>query len=437
MNLYEWQRVPHHLDPSKLKGFNEYLRGAWENRLRYAGDESADDRLQDQTNQRFFDFTFDGDIIARNFVGVVQFEGVRITVAPKIFEGREDINSWKYHLMYWLSYCRRIEFPFTFANMDDVYFEDVLELMIYIFAHFTQDLIVAQPYQAYHQVTEESSYLRGSLNFEAYTQNNLITGKWQHFTCEYQPFMMDNKFNQIIRFVANKLSKITRNNRNLLKLEEIVFHLDGVTDCSCQASDCDQVKLNNLYTDHVHVLNLCKMYLSNQMIDTNDNDSSNFCFLVPMEYVFEDFVFSFLKSNFPKIDFRRQSPGYLASRGEEEVFIIKNDIYIPNKLVIDTKYTFRSNDDGPKAGVSQSHMYQMLAYGLRRNCEKVLLIYPFFSSSLADVAVFKISSKLLLDDIEIVATTVDIIVGDLKNIEAILHERMKRMLFIDSGISLG
>ncbi|MBK6989184.1 MAG: hypothetical protein IPH33_13750 [Bacteroidetes bacterium] len=60
---------------------------------------------------------------------------------------------------------------------------------------------------------------------------------------------------------------------------------------------------------------------------------------------------------------------------------MRNDIYIDELLIIDTKYKIRSNDDGLKAGVSQSDLYQMVSYAIRRNCKNVLLLYPYMESS--------------------------------------------------------
>ena len=65
--------------------------------------------------------------------------------------------------------------------------------------------------------------------------------------------------------------------------------------------DCNEVKLNRLQEDYNIVLNFCEMFLGNSSIARcKDENKLNFCFLVPMELVFEDFIFNFIKNNISK-----------------------------------------------------------------------------------------------------------------------------------------
>ena len=73
-------------------------------------------------------------------------------------------------------------------------FDDFLELLIYIFANYTSEILASQPFQAYQTVDKELPYLKGSLSFDNYTKHNLSTGNWQHFYCIHQPFEYDNHY---------------------------------------------------------------------------------------------------------------------------------------------------------------------------------------------------------------------------------------------------
>lgn len=421
MRLFEWHKATNPFQGDDLIRFNTYLNEVWENRIRYLGQSDAEQRR----TQRFFNFTFDGDIGARNYVGVVQFEGRRIEVMPKIFSGRsEEVKrKWKYNLLYWLSYCRKIRFPFSIADLSVVDFDDFLELLIYLFAHYTEEVITNRAYQHYQPLTEELPFLKGRLVFDRYIQNNLSTGHWQHFTCEHQPFVFDNLLNRIIKYVTRQLLVVTNHAFNREKLQQILFTLDEVSDSNCIAADCDRVKLNALFSEHQRILELCRMYLSNQMIDTSSDDSNNFCFLIPMEYVFEDFIFGFLETHFESHRFNPQSTGYLAEMDNNSVFEIKNDIFIDGQLVIDTKYKIRPNDHPYQKGVSQENMYQMIAYALRRKCHSVVLLYPYHNAANNDETVFKVKSEKLKEKLTIKAANVDIIVTDnLQSTESILSQ---------------
>jgi 5-methylcytosine-specific restriction enzyme subunit McrC len=430
VKLFEWQNASFKNYQKELPNFVNYLSGVWQNRNRYEQIvETSEEEEQEQKiqKQRFFDFTIDGYISARNYVGVVQFDNIRIEVYPKIFSKDEVENTqkWQLNLLYWLSYCRKIKFPFSLAHVSKLNFDDYLELLIYVFANYTEEILSRQPFQAYQKVEEETAFLKGRLSFENYTKNNLTTGKWQHFYCQHEPFIYDNLFNQIIKYVTIRLAAISQNYLNKEKLNEIVFLLHDVSDISCSTADCDKIKLNPLFEEHQHILDLCKLYLSNQVIDMNSDDSRNFCFLVPMEYIFEDFVYGFISDKWPDLNLRSQSTDYLALNMSLPVFQIRNDIYIKNKLIIDTKYKIRNSSDDLKAGVAQGDLYQMISYAIRRDCNNVLLLYPYVSAEINESTLFQIPSKMLSVPLNIQIENLNITFDDIHNADEVIMERIK------------
>ncbi|MBN9296299.1 MAG: hypothetical protein J0I41_04760 [Filimonas sp.] len=440
MILSEWQSASFEVNKNKLTDFVNYLSSVWQNRNRYVVESPEDISEEEQQEekiqrQRFFDFTIDGKISARNYVGVVQFEDTRIEVYPKIFSGDNTASAqlWQQNLLYWLGYCRKIKFPFSQADISKFASDDFLELLIYIFANYTEEIIANQPFQAYQSVEEETTFLKGRLSFDNYTKHNLITGKWQHFYCIHEPFVYDNQFNRIVKYVAKRLTGISSHQPNVEKLNSLLFLLHDVADVACIADDCDKVKLNPLFEDHKQVLALCKLYLSSHVIDIHDESNRNFCFLVPMEYVFEEFIFGFITTHFPALNVKSQSTDFLALNQDNKVFQIKNDLYIPNNLIIDTKYKIRSVDDGPKAGVSQNDMYQMISYSLRRNCERVLLLYPeaLKSKSLNTPVCFTIPSAMLSKEITIRVCNIDIKLEDMEQADILMSARMEEALLKD------
>jgi len=435
VNLFEWRQASFIEHKDSIHAFRNYLAGVWQNRARYLeGDDApSEEEIQEEKiqKQRFFDFTFDGKISARNYVGVVQFEGIRIEVYPKIFAGKEEVNEsqWQLNLLFWLSYCRKIRFPFSFADVSKMQFDDFLELLIYIFANYTSEILANQPFQAYQTVEEELPFLKGSLSFDIYTKHNLSTGNWQHFYCTHQPFEYDNQFNRIVKYVTRRLLGLSGNYFNQERLSEILFLLDEVSDFPCTASDCDQVKLNPLYEDHQHILALCRLFLSNQVMDMESDESKNFCFLVPMEYVFEEFLFGFISNHWPQLNIRSQSTDYLSTNKSRAVFQIRNDMYIKEKLIIDTKYKIRHPGNDGKEGVSQNDLYQMVSYAIRRNCKEVLLIYPLCNKD-SSPAQFDIPSKMYSVPIKIHIHDLDITFQDIRSAIETIKERITHINYL-------
>ena len=182
--------------------------------------------------------------------------------------------------------------------------------------------------------------------------------------------------------------------------------------------------MNPLFADHKHILDLCRLYLSNQVIDLENKESNNFCFLLPMEYIFEDFIFGFIADKWTVLEIRSQSTDFLALSHGASVFQIRNDIYIQDKLIIDTKYKIRSNDDGLKAGVAQSDLYQMISYALRRNCKNVLLLYPATENSSGIDTNFSIPSAMLSEDIEINVRNINIVLDNFQDADNEMKSRV-------------
>jgi 5-methylcytosine-specific restriction enzyme subunit McrC len=75
---------------------------------------------------------------------------------------------------------------------------------------------------------------------------------------------------------------------------------------------------------------------------------------------------------------QKSSGKYISEK--PNAFMLKPDIsFWENgncKLIIDTKYKLLDDTDDKKYGVSQSDAYQMYAYAMKYDCERVILLYP-------------------------------------------------------------
>lgn len=379
INLFEFDKYQP-LPATDVDGFKSYLSEVWKsrNRFRYIVDETEQEFSEEEqailgrNKQQFI--SFDGPHIrARNYVGFIQYEGQRINIYPKICKEKSHDSILK-HLFYWLSYSKRIRLPFSQLPLDKQFIDDWLEAFIYIFANQTEETLNNQPYQAYQEVSEKSSFLRGRLAMNEYIKNNLSRGRYHYLYCTYEPFLFDNQFNRVIKYVTRLLLSVSSSTINQEKLNSILFLLDDVSDEYCQASDCDLVKLNPLYQELSVILEMCRMFLESTSISTNDSLNSNFCLLLPMEVIFEDFIFGFIEKHLPETKPEPQKEAFLTN---ERVFKMKTDIVLKNpKMIIDTKYKIRQHNTDSKQGISQADMYQMLAYAFRRGVQNVLLIYP-------------------------------------------------------------
>lgn len=439
VNLYEWQSAVFPVEETLRSGLQSYLEESWMNRplLYNVGEEEEDGEEKEpgEPVQRFLDFK-PGSIKARNYVGFIQYGDVRINIEPKILEGRNQLNDEDKigHLLKWLSYSRRFHFPFLESSFNSTLrHHDWLEAFIFLFANYTETVLSASPYMAYQELTEETSFVKGRLSINEYVQQNIARGRHHKVYCTYEPFVYDNLFNRVVKHTCRYLSGITKATENKSLLEQIIFLLDEAEDIYFTASDCDKVQVNRMFPEVERITNLCKLFLANQSYNSNYSDNNNLCVLLPMEVIFEEFVFGFMEKQLSHLQPKRQaSDMYLAKTGinySTNIFRMKHDILIPGKLIIDTKYKFREKSNDEKGGVCQDDLYQMIAYSYRRGLENVLMIYPLFTISDKTEKSFLIPSALHKGATLIIkVVSLDIIVDDkMRDFETELTNRMRNI----------
>lgn len=379
-NLFEYQNKLAFQD--SFKGLEGFLDEIWNNREKnsyYSLRE--EDRVE---AQRFIQFIHkSNELKSNNYVGVIHFEGKKINLLPKIFHNSNkeysptQITQIHNHVLWWLSYCRKIKFPNYQTSLDSSQ-SDFFEVLIYLFSKYTRELLNSSIYQQYEEVNRELPFIKGRLNVNEYINQNLSKGKWHKLNCTYDAFVFDNEFNRIIKHVATLLFNTTTSQDNKKNLREILFILDEVSDGPASAEQCARISFNPMFGEFDTVRDYCYLFLSNLVSFDYKNNLKLFAFLLPMEYVFEDFIFGFIEEELKEVTAKAQrSDTYL---DVARIFNLKPDLWIKTKhksLVADTKYKIVYSDErDPKKGISQTDLYQMLAYAVRFKVTDIILFYP-------------------------------------------------------------
>ena len=378
INLFEYQNKVNS-NPS-LDGLEDFLDDIWEGREKnsfYLDEEN-------ESSQKFLRFIGKTNEIKSNkYVGVIYFNGNKINLLPKIFYdsdrdySTDEVSQIQNHILWWLSYCRKIKFPNYQASLGNSK-SDFFEVLIYIFSKYTRELLNSSIYQQYEEVNRELSFIKGRLNTSQYINENLSKGRWHKLNCSYDAFVFDNEFNRIIKYVTTLLFNVTTSSENKKNLREILFILDEVSEERATAEQCSRISFNPMFGEFEIVRDYCKLFLSNCVSFDYKNDLKLFAFLLPMEYVFEDFIFGFIEKELESVSAKSQrSDTYL---DEDKTFNLKPDLWIKTakkSLVADTKYKIVYSDDkDPKKGISQNDLYQMLAYAVRFEVDEIILFYP-------------------------------------------------------------
>ncbi len=380
INLFEYQNKQEF--KGSFQSLESFLDDIWNKR-----EESnfhsyyETDRIEVQQFLQFIHKT--NELKSNKYVGVIHFEDHKINLLPKIFYDSErdyspkEVNSIHNHLMWWLSYCRKIKFP-NYQTSLGSFKSDFFEILIYLFSKYTRELLSNSIYQQYEEVNNELLFIKGRLNTKEYITENMVKGRWHKLNCTYDAFVLDNKFNRIIKYVTTLLFNVTGSVENKKYLREILFILDEVSDTRATANECANIQFNPMFGVFETVRDYCYLFLNNSISFNYKNDLKLFAFLLPMEYVFEDFIFGFIDKEIEEVKATSQVSSKYLDLAEN--FALRPDIYLEinsEKILADTKYKIIYTDDkDPKNGISQSDLYQMLAYAVRFNISDIALFYP-------------------------------------------------------------
>jgi len=380
INLFEYQNKVDYSTPSnELEAFLDEI---WANRERatsYWADQS--DRIE---NQQFIQFLHKTkQLKSNNYVGVIHFEDQKINLLPKIFYDVDQevtdqkINGIQQHVLWWLSYCKKIKFP-SYQTAMGSNKSDFFEVLIFLFAKYTRTLLNHSIYQQYQEINKEIPFIKGRLNINAYINQNLSKGRWHQLNCTYDAFEFDNKFNRIIKFVTTLLFNHSSSQENKKYLREILFLLDEVSDVPATAKECAAITFNSMFGEFETVRDYCQLFLNNSISFNYKNDLKLFAFLLPMEYVFEDFILGFIDKELDSVIAKGQDR--TKKLDVDGNFSLRPDLLLEinsKTYIADTKYKIVYSDpQDSKDGISQTDLYQMLAYAVRFNIENILLFYP-------------------------------------------------------------
>jgi len=123
LNLFEYQNKVAIKDD--FDGLESFLDDIWAKREKNSFySDNSEDKIE---SQRFLQFIHKSNELKSNkYVGVIHFNGNKINLLPKIFfdsskeYNPEEVNQIQNHILWWLSYCRKIKFPNYQASLGGV-----------------------------------------------------------------------------------------------------------------------------------------------------------------------------------------------------------------------------------------------------------------------------------------------------------------------------
>ncbi|MEZ4884420.1 MAG: hypothetical protein R3E32_06730 [Chitinophagales bacterium] len=394
--LYEYSNRVFWGTNNEVNHFLDFLNDIWQKRhhtpfawQQYSSssnkiEPSLDNNL---SNQQFISIDRQNYLQAKNYVGIVKFASKTIHLLPKIFfeeeiQATEETLSFVHQqLMRWLTYSSKIYFPLIEGYYESHAKIDIAEIIIFTFAHYTHQLLQQQQFTTYETVSKNTTYVKGRLNTAQYVTKHLSSGKWQEIPCKFDQYGSDNTFNRILKHAVLQLLNITQNAQSQDLLQQIVQSLPNVLLQTYQAEDCDKVQIHSLFEEWQLVLNYCRLFLASSANFSSHTSTKALAFLIPMEQLFEQFVYGFLQKHFARWQptFQDNSTFLALDEKQNPIFQLQYDITLSiegEPVIIDCKYKVIHFEGEKVKGVDVKDLYQIATYAVRRACRQVFLVYP-------------------------------------------------------------
>jgi len=378
----------------------------------------------------------DGSIQVKNYVGFLQKGKTKLQVLPKIYSGNkiendeiEDSMSFLFRLLAWSDY-------FSFKDLDELDIsirkKDAFEIFIRIFIQKFLKEFNRSPHYEYITQIENQQIIKGKILFTETIKRN--SHSWHKHIVEFDEFSIDNKLNQLFKFVILELIKSTDDGQNKMMLRQGIVLLEEVSTLNISAEFFNCIQFNRQNQRFKSLFNFAKLFFFNNQPGLSTGKEKTFSFLIPLNLLFENAVKVFLqnigsKNENLKIDYHKHIS--FGNEDGENRFILEPDFLlkergIDNKwktiAVLDTKFKYPFNEQG-KAAIKDSDLYQLTTYASAFKTDLIFVIYPLFRNSLSTkscIATYSlkthfINTKLVLLQVDITEECKEKIQDDLNN----------------------
>lgn len=325
---------------------------------------------------------------ARGVVGVIAIPGCQLEILPKI-EGGGETNipdaTLRTRLIHMLAVT--YDLPIEAGTMTQLGWQrdTVLELLIRLFCSKLTEAVRQGMPRHYLEHEDDLPALRGRLDGKR--QFSTLAVSPQKLACRFDALSPDIALNHVMRAAVSKLSRLTAAPDNQRALRELNFVYADVADLPPSALRWDRIVLDRMNRRWWDLLSLARLFLSDRHQQTSAGTIDGNALLFEMNVLFEKYVERILSRALAGAGFRVSSQGGHQNclyDGDIGRFRTRPDLIIRQgeeiALIIDTKWKrMTPRIDDPKQGVSQTDVYQLMAYGRLYDCPNVMLLYPHHS----------------------------------------------------------
>ena len=328
------------------------------------------------------------EIWAQQVVGVIAAPGSSLEILPKIdATADENDETIRARLVTMLDVALGLKLGDGQALAMARQKETLLDILIRLFA----DRLLAEARRglprAYLTQEENLAALRGRLDVIRQFTHNAV--RPDRLACRFDTLMPDTPLLRVMKACVLILRRHARVLETQRRLDELRFLLAEVSDVPVSTLPWTQVRIDRTNRRWETLYGLAKLFLKREWQRTNHDAKAGqgITLLFAMNDLFEAYVAALARRALRGSDMTVHAQGGLRyclmeeGDGGRERFQTTPDILIKRDgqavMVIDTKWKLIGrNPEDKKRGVSQSDVYQMMAYARLYQCRDVMLLYP-------------------------------------------------------------
>lgn len=388
---------------------------------------------------------------ARGVVGVIAADGATLEILPKIdFPGEtveQATGSIRRRLIHMLAVALDMRIDVGAVTDLDSQRETLLEILIRLFSEKLIDAVRQGMPRRYVGHEDDLPALRGRLDLMR--QFTTLAANPAQLACRFDALSHDIALNRIMKAAITRLGRIARSADNQRRLRELAFAYADITEVPVSALRWDQVVLDRTNERWRELINLAKLLLGERFQTTSAGGQAGFSLLFEMNMLFEAYIARMLARGLAGTGLRVVAQGgrryclETEDASRRQLFQTRPDILIKRDddvivQVIDTKWKrITARIDDAKQGVSQSDVYQMMAYGQLYGCPRLTLLYPHHAE-LGDTAL-SVSHRIALpnreDRLELVTIDLALETGVRKSLRAMCTDGLAQSASTPSVVS--
>lgn len=312
-------------------------------------------------------------ITFKNFVGVLQVDGLTIEILPKVDKYEEDSeenkSKWQNALIEMLRVTKRLKVQKVgnayvskqSIHLLDIYFEWFLN-EVQLLLH--QGLI-----KQYYKETSNVKALKGKLEFAGHISKNLVHK--ERFYTTHQVYEKDHLIHQILYKALDIVSKCSKGNYLYSRCKSIQEDFPEVKNLTVTAATFTKIQKNRKTAPYETALAIARLIILNYAPNIKSGSEDMLALLFDMNLLWEEYILL-------KIKQAAEEKGVNVYGQNSKTFwqniSIRPDIVIEKDkqtFIIDTKW---KNIDYSEP--STNDLRQMYVYNEYWNSKKAMLLYP-------------------------------------------------------------